>query len=142
MVYYAQFEPAEEGGFVITFPELEGATQGENEADSMEMATDFLLCTLYIRIRNSDPLPVPTVYKGPQYRAIHLPALAAMKVELYRAFQSSGIRKAELARRMGIPKTNVDRLFDVKFKTNLALIEAAFAAIGKRLEVAVHDLAA
>ena len=64
------------------------------------------------------------------------------KVELYRAFQASGVRKAELARRMGIPKTNVDQLFDLKFKTSLTLMEAAFPAIGKRLEVAVHDRAA
>lgn len=142
MVYYAQFEPAEEGGFVITFPHPEGATQGENEADGMEMAADFLLCAMSIHIRNGDPLRDPKVYKGKRYRPVHLPALAAIKVELYRAFQASGVRKAELARRMGIPKTNVDRLFDVKFKTSLTLMEAAFPAIGKRLEVAVHDRAA
>ena len=40
---------------------------------------------------------------------IELPAMAALKTELYIAFQASGMRKAELARRLGIPKTTVDR---------------------------------
>lgn len=142
MVYHARFEPAEEGGFVITFPDLEGATQGENETDAMEMAKDFLLCVVYTHIKKGEPLPVARSYRGKQYRAIHLPARVSMKAELYRAFQASGVRKTELARRMGISKTNVDRLFDVKYKTSLDLIEAAFAAVGKRLTVGIHDRAA
>jgi len=47
------------------------------------------------------------------------------------AFLASGIRKAELARRLGIPKTTVDRLFDLDRHTRLDQIEAAFAALGK-----------
>lgn len=45
-VFPAVFETAEEGGYVITFPNFEGATQGENLADAVEMATDYLNCVL------------------------------------------------------------------------------------------------
>jgi antitoxin HicB len=72
---------------------------------------------------------------------IELPAVAALKTELYIAFRASGIRKTELARRMGIPKTTVDRLFDFENRTRLDQIEAAFAALGKRLRIAVEDTA-
>jgi len=53
----------------------------------------------------------PSNPKGRKYRMIELPAMAALKTELYMAFQASGMRKAELARRCGIspkpPSTGV-----------------------------------
>lgn len=41
-VYPAVFTPAKEGGYVVTFPDWGGATQGENKVDAMEAANDFL----------------------------------------------------------------------------------------------------
>jgi antitoxin HicB len=72
---------------------------------------------------------------------IQLPALVAMKTELYIAFQASGLRKTELARRLGIPKTNVDRLFSLRHHTRLEQLEAAFRALGKELLVDIRDAA-
>ena len=69
----------------------------------------------------------------------HLPAAA--KVELYRAFRESGMRKADLARRLKIAKGNIDRLFDLDHHSRLDLMEAAFRAIGKDLHVEVRDAA-
>jgi antitoxin HicB len=72
---------------------------------------------------------------------IQLPALPAMKAELYLAFRRSGMKKVELARALGIPKTNVDRLFHFRNHTRVDQLEAAFAAVGKRLVIAVQDAA-
>jgi antitoxin HicB len=54
---------------------------------------------------------------------------------------ASAIQKVELARRLGIPKTTVDRLFDLDHHSRLDQIEGAFAALGKRLAVEVQDAA-
>jgi antitoxin HicB len=143
MKYPALFDPAEEGGFVITFPDWDwGVTQGEDEADALDMARDALITMIAHCIRHGKPVPPPTSQpRGKKYRMIELPAVAALKTELYIAFRASGIRKTELARRMGIPKTTVDRLFDFENRTRLDQIEAAFAALGKRLRIAVEDTA-
>jgi antitoxin HicB len=143
MKYPALFDPAEEGGFVITFPDWDwGVSQGEDEADALDMARDALITMIAHCIRHGKPVPPPTSQpRGKKYRMIELPAIAALKTELYIAFQASGIRKSELARRMGIPKTTVDRLFDFENHTRLDQIEAAFAALGKRLRIAVEDTA-
>lgn|ERR1035438_2000360 len=143
MKYPALFEPAKEGGFVITFPDWDwGVTQGEDEADALDMARDALITMIAHCIRHGKPVPPPTSQpRGKKYRMIELPAVAALKTELYIAFRASGIRKTELARRMGIPKTTVDRLFDFENRTRLDQIEAAFAALGKRLRIAVEDTA-
>ena len=86
-------------------------------------------------------IPRPKLYRGARYHLISLPALEAAKVELYRVFRVSGMRKSELARSLGISKTNVDRLFALSRKSRLDLIEAAFAALGKRVEIEVRDAA-
>ena len=66
---------------------------------------------------------------------------SAAKAELYSVFRASGIKKVELARRLGIPKTTVDRLFDLDHHSRLDQIEGAFSALGKRLAVEVRDAA-
>ncbi|HTP88764.1 MAG TPA: type II toxin-antitoxin system HicB family antitoxin [Bryobacteraceae bacterium] len=143
MEYPALFEPAEEGGFVVTFPDFEwGVTQGDTEREAMEMAGDALLTMIGEQIRRSEDLPEPTRPRGRRYRFVRLPALAGMKAELYIAFRRSGMKKAELARRLGIPKTTVDRLFDFKNRTRVDQMEAAFAALDKQLKIEVADRAA
>ena len=69
------------------------------------------------------------------------PALAGVKMELYRELKSSGVRKAELARRLGISRGNMDRLFDLHHSTRLELLEAAFAVLGRRLSIGVEKAA-
>ena len=142
MDYQASFAAAPEGGFVVTFPDFEfGVTQGDTEREACEMAADALALIIESYIAQGKPLPAPSKRHGKQYRAIALPALQAAKVELYRQFVRSGIRKVDLARRIGIPKTVVDRLFDLKHMSRLNQIESAFAALGKRLSVRIQDAA-
>jgi antitoxin HicB len=140
MVYAALFEPASEGGYVITIPDFGwGVSQGDTEEESRAMATALLQTLVQEHIRKGEALPRPTRPRGKKYRFVSLPALQNAKAELYMAFRASGIRKAELARRLGIPKTTVDRLFDFGNHTRLDQIEAAFAALGKRLSIKVED---
>jgi antitoxin HicB len=142
MEYAARFEPAEEGGLVITFPDFTwGITQGDDEAEATEMAADALSTMVQELIRSNEPLPSPGRHRGRKIRWIRLPAMQAAKTELYREFLAWGIRKAELARRLGIPKTNVDRLFDLRHQSRLDQIEAAFQALGKILGIEVRDAA-
>jgi len=51
------------------------------------------------------------------------------------------VRKAELARRLGIPKANIDRLFDLRHRSRLDQIEAAFKALGKEIRIEVRAAA-
>jgi antitoxin HicB len=140
MEYAALFEPAREGGFVITIPDFGwGVSQGDTEEEAREMATALLQTLVQEHIRKGEALPRPAKRRGRKYRFVSLPALQGAKAELYMAFLGSGIRKAELARRLGIPKTTVDRLFNLENHTRLDQMEAAFAALGKRLSVEVGD---
>lgn len=46
---------------------------------------------------------------------------------------TNGVRKAELARRMGVHKQQVERLFDIGHSPRIEQLEAAFAALQMRL---------
>jgi antitoxin HicB len=139
--YQAEFKP--EGDVIaVTFPDVGyGATQGATEAEALEMAEDFLLMAIDGLIKQGKDLPVATTRRGRKYRWIQLPLLAGVKVELYRELKGSGVRKAELARRLKISRGNIDRLFDLHHSTRLELLEAAFAALGRRLLIGVEKAA-
>jgi len=142
MEYMALFEPAEEGGFIITFPDFGwGVSQGDDEEAGREMAVALLQTLIQEHIRNGEPLPRPSKPRGRKFRAIRLRAMQGAKAELYRQFLASGVRKSELARRLEIPKTVVDRLFDLNHHSRLPHIEAAFRALGKELTIEIRDAA-
>jgi antitoxin HicB len=142
MEYPDLFEPAEEGGFVITIPDFGwGVSQADTEAEARTMATALLQTLLQEHIRNGEPLPRPGKPRGRKTRTVRLPALQAAKAKLYRLFIESGVRKAELARRLGIPKANVDRLFDLRHHSRLDQIESAFRVLGKVIHIEVRPAA-
>lgn len=140
--YYALFEPDLSGGFVVTFPDLNhGATQGDTIDEASEMAEDLLASIVGELMKRGEDLPRASKRRGKQYHLVTLPALQSAKAEFYSAFRASGLKKAELARRIGIPKTNVERIFDLEHASRFDQIEAAFLAIGKKIEVWVSDAA-
>jgi antitoxin HicB len=141
--YLALFEPdLKVSGYVVTFPDFcYGATQGETDQEAMVMAQDLLMLTISDYIREGRPLPSPTRRRGAKFRPVALSALQSAKVDLYRSFQASGLKKSEFARRMAIPRTHVERLFSLRHRSRLDQLETAFAALGKRLHVEARDAA-
>ena len=67
--------------------------------------------------------------------------LIAAKTALYLALRASGLPQAELARRMGVRPTTVQRLLDPRHASKPEQFDAAFAALGKRLVVSVETAA-
>lgn len=74
-VYPAIFTPAEEGGYVVTFPDWEGATQGEDKADAIDMANDWMNMTCWSAEHEgksfSEPTPVESI-KAPEGGFVNL----------------------------------------------------------------------
>ena len=141
--FNALFEPdTEKGGFVVTFPDFKwGVTQGDNEQEAVEMAVDALEMIVSDYIKRRRPIPAPSKLRGRKYRMIRLPGLQSAKVELYNAFLTSGVRKAELARHLHIPSPNIDRLFSLGHQSRFDQLEAAFKALGKELTIDIRDAA-
>jgi antitoxin HicB len=123
----------DDGGAVLAtcpdFPEL--TTFGDNREEALARAGDALQEAIAARIHDRREIPPPS--QGAP-RAV-LPTLTAVKVMLYQSMREQGIGKAELARRLGWHMPQVDRVLDVQHRSRLDQMDAALAAMGRRLEV-------
>ena len=142
IAYQARFEAdLSEGGYVVDFPDLGGYSQGDDEEDAHAMARDLLRTLLADRMARGEEIPPPRRYRGTVYRTIALPVLESAKVGLYNSILESGLRRAELARRMRISRGNVERLFNLNHSSCMDQIEAAYKALGLRLEISSRPAA-
>ena len=126
---------------LVSFPDFpEAHTFGDDEAEALARATDLLEDVLADYVESRREIPVPS--KGRKRdRFITLPVLTEAKVQLYREMRSAGVRKSELARRLGCHMRQVDRLLDLHHASRLDQIEAAFAALKKTIVLEVRDAA-
>ena len=133
--YPAHFEPAEEGGFVVTFPDIpEAITQGEDVEDALVHAADVLESAMDYYIQDGIPIPAPSKPKRGQH-LIELPASYAAKILLLNEMASQKVRPAELARRLKVTPQEVNRLIDWRHTTKIDAIAAALKALGKTMEI-------
>jgi antitoxin HicB len=129
------------GTYTVTFPDFDwGVTQGDDLDDAMEMAKDVLEILLNDCIERRQPLPKPSK-RGQGYRTVSLPALEEAKVVLYAALRESGLRNADLARRLRQPVAHVERLLDLRRRSKMDDIEAALAALGKSISIEIRSAA-
>ncbi|MNG41539.1 Antitoxin HicB [compost metagenome] len=57
---------------------------------------------------------------------------------LLNAMCEASVSQAELGRRLGIPRQNVQRLLDLGHATKIDQLAAAIAALGHRLELVIR----
>ena len=133
-VWAVDLTPAEEGGFIVNFPDLpNGWTQGETRDEALAQAEDLLDEMVLGRMAHNGDVPRPSPPKGRP--VVTLPALTAAKLEAYRAMRAAGLNKRQLADRLGWQPSQVTRLFDGRHASRLDQIEAALHALGRRLVV-------
>jgi antitoxin HicB len=137
--YPVHLEPAEEGGFVVTFPDVpEALTQGDDADEALLRAQDALETALEFYTEAGRDLPNAGKPRRGQ-RTVRPSALACVKLAIYQAMREDGVRKSELARRLGWHMPQVDRLLDLHHVSRLDQAEAALSALGRRLSVQVVD---
>jgi antitoxin HicB len=142
MEYPAKFvHDTEAHAFIASFPDVPAAhSQGDTVEEASAMAAEALELALTFYTDEWKDLPKASAPKRGM-RMIAVPALSEAKFKLYSALRASGIKKVELARRLGCSPSQVDRLLDIMHKSKLDQLEAAFAALGKRLEIEVVEAA-
>ena len=122
---------------LVTFKDIpEAITFGVNKDEALLHAIDALETGLSFYVDARKQLPVASKPKRGQ-KTVRPTALESAKLGVYQAMTEQGIRKAELARRLGWHTPQVDRLFDLRHASRLDQIEAAARVLGRQLEVRV-----
>ena len=135
--YRIHLEAQPEGGFVVTFPDVpEAIAQGEDEDEALLNAVNALETALSFYVDDRKQLPAP-VKAAKGQNTVSPSALECAKLGVYQAMMKDGVKKAELARRLGWHMPQVDRLFDLKHASRFDHIEAAARALGRHVEIRV-----
>lgn len=122
---------------LVSFADVpEALTFGADEDEALLQAVDALETALSFYVEARKPLPVASKPKRGQ-RTVRPSALEGAKLGVYQAMTEQGIKKAELARRLGWHMPQVDRLLDLRHASRLDQIEAAARVLGRHLEVRV-----
>jgi len=130
--YQAIFEPQEEGGFTVTFPDIpEAITEGNSREEALFNATEVLGLCLDVRMENNETLPNPTEIKGGEW--ITPEASIQVAVALKQIRESQGKTLSDMARLMNTSWAAAQRLEHPKANPTLKQLDRAAAAIGKRL---------
>lgn len=137
MDYRAILEPDSNGTVLISLPDLPGAHSfGADEADALAHGRDAMVTIIEALIKDRRVVPSPRNGPGPR---IAVPALLAAKIALHNEMLKQGVNKAELGRRLDQHLPQIDRLVDVRHGSKLDQLEAAFQALGKRIDIRVVD---
>ena len=122
---------------MVTFADLpEAITFGADEDEALLQAVDALETALSFYIDARKPLPAPSKPKRGQ-RTVHPSALECAKLGVYQAMMEQGIKKTDLARRLGWHLPQVDRLFDLRHASRLDQLEAAARSLGREIRMSV-----
>ena len=134
--YRIELTPDDNGTFLVTCPELpEVTTYGESEADAAEAAALAIEEALAARISMGVDIPPPSGFVTLGKPFVPLTAQTTFKISLYRTLGQTGVTRAELARRLGWHREQVDRLFRLDHASRLDQLEAAFNALGFRIDL-------
>jgi len=112
---------------------------GKTEAEALRESVDGLETALQMYVDDRQPIPAPSAPRRGE-RIVYLPALAMAKLGLYRAMLDSGLRKADMVRRLKVHAPQIDRLLSLVHKSKLDQVENAIHALGFRMVVAVQML--
>ena len=140
--YRVTLAPDSNGTVLVTspdFPEL--VSFGDDEADALSYAVGAFEEAIAARVSDREKIPLPSKGKATDPR-VTLPVQAEVKVLLYQQMWKSGVRKADLARKMDLHRQEIDRLLDLNHATSIAKLEKAFSVLGKSINIVISDVPA
>ena len=142
IAYQLETTPDDNGTLLVTCPAFpEVTTFAPNDSDELtSIALKAIEEAIAARISEGGPLPrevKPAERKRHKGPSVKLPLLTALKVQLYNAVREAGVSRAELARRLGWHREQVDRLFRLDHASRIDQIEAAFKELHRDLDVRV-----
>ena len=122
-------------GFVVTFPDVEGAvTGGFTFKESIILAEDCLVVSLASYMDCQEQLPTPSPWAKGQ-ELISVQPLIAAQLDLYTAMSEQNISRADLGKRLGLGEEAVSKLLTLDYKTSIGEVAKALEALGRKLVV-------
>lgn len=137
--YPCNLIPDDEGGFLVTFPDVpEAITGGKSRAEALEMGEDALTVALAGYVIANWNIPAPSPASEGQ-ELISLEPIPAAKLALYNAMREQGISEAELARRLDTTEPTINKLLVPDRYSHITSVTRALRAVGRSLIVQDYE---
>jgi len=136
--YAIRFETDTAPGLAVycrDLPQLN--SYGDDVAHALREAVDAIETTLSIYVDERRAIPEATPPLDGEH-VIRLPAVTVAKIVLWNTMMERDMRKADLRKLLGVHQVQGDRLVDFLHTSKMEQIEAALAALGKRLALSVE----
>ncbi|WP_426232859.1 type II toxin-antitoxin system HicB family antitoxin [Pseudomonas sp. TWP3-2] len=117
-------------------PEMYAA--GDTLGEALSSALDSIETALSIYVDDRRMIPTGQASDQECDAVLRLPALTAAKVALWNTLLECGVSKAELARRLGVQRPQVDRLVDFLHHSKIENVERALQQLGRRISILVE----
>lgn len=124
-------------GFLAKFPDIpEALTGGDTREETLKLAQDALITAFEFYFEDQRLVPEPSKAKKGQ-ALVHVPASVWAKVLLLNTMLSENVTQAELARRMGTRKQEMQRIINLHHPTKIDQLDNALLALGKEIYMSV-----
>lgn len=132
--YPVELTPDDNDTLLVTCPDLTGmVTFGDDEADALRHASDAIEEWIGQALYRFEPIPRPSAGSPRASISLH----TTLVLELYWALGDAGMTRADLQRKLGWHRAQVDRLFDLRNEPKSRRLEAAFRALGVEPDITV-----
>jgi antitoxin HicB len=134
--FSVRLEHDPDGGVLATFPDVpEAITHGSDTAEALLQAREALAVALFGYLKEGRRLPIARRkarnFVAPQTTDV-------LKIAVIEAWMESGVSKTEFARMLGVDEKEARRILDPDAATKADRLEAALAALGRKIHLAVE----
>ena len=136
--YAIRFEQDSTPGVAVfcrDLPELN--SYGDDRDHAVREALDAIETVLSLYVDQKRAIPPASPARDGEH-VVHLPVVIVAKIALWNSMIERDMRKADLCRLLGVHQAQGDRLVDFLHTSKIEQLEAALAALGKRLFVSVE----
>jgi antitoxin HicB len=131
MWYEVTLDADENDAFLVTAPQFPEVTSfGNSIEEALVHGRNAIEEAIAGRIAEGQNIPHPLRKTKGRGHFVEVPALVYLKSALYMICRKKGVSRAELTRRLGWHREQVDRLFRLDHNSQIDQLEAAFKAIG------------
>ncbi|GAB3298155.1 type II toxin-antitoxin system HicB family antitoxin [Pseudidiomarina andamanensis] len=122
--------------FMARFVDIpEALTCGDTYEEALQEAQDALLTAFEFYFEDQRPVPMPSPLEDRAY--VTVPASVWAKVLLLNTMLTERVTQAELAKRIGSRKQEMQRIINLGHNTKIDTLNKALEAMGKHLNISV-----
>lgn len=135
--YPCELTPDEDGGLIAVFSDVpEAITGGKDRIEALTMAEDALATALVGYVLAQWEIPTPSQPVASQ-ELVAVPTVLAAKLALYSAMREQRISNGELASRLRVSVSAVQKLIDPERNSPIAQVQKALRVVGRSVIVEV-----